>query len=104
MTTRVEVDERALAAAVLSSPGAQRAALDTANVLKSAAQTLSPEGERHGYYRRRFRTAKIPGGARLMNVDAFAHLVEWGSANNRPYAPMRRAARALGLRFVEKTK
>lgn len=29
------------------------------------------------------------------------HLVEYGTANTRPYAALRRAARAVGLRFEE---
>jgi hypothetical protein len=31
----------------------------------------------------------------------FAHLIEWGSVNNPPYAPLRKAVTGLGLRFVE---
>lgn len=31
----------------------------------------------------------------------FAHLIEWGSINNQPYAPLRKAVTGLGLRFVE---
>jgi hypothetical protein len=33
--------------------------------------------------------------------DPFFHLVEWGSVNNPPYAPIRRAVRAAGLRLEE---
>ena len=33
--------------------------------------------------------------------DPFMHLVEWGSVNNSPYAPLRRAVRAEGLRLEE---
>ena len=35
------------------------------------------------------------------STDPFMHLVEWGSVNNQPYAPLRRAVRAAGLRFEE---
>lgn len=35
------------------------------------------------------------------STDPFAHLVEFGSANNPPYAPLRRAVRAAGLRLDE---
>lgn len=33
--------------------------------------------------------------------DPFGHLVEWGSANNPPYAPLRRGVQAAGLRLDE---
>lgn len=33
--------------------------------------------------------------------DPFFHLIEWGSVNNQPYAPIRRAARAVGTRLEE---
>lgn len=31
----------------------------------------------------------------------FAHIIEYGSVNNPPYAPLRKAVTGLGLRFVE---
>lgn len=33
--------------------------------------------------------------------NPFFHLFEWGSVNNSPYAPLRRAVRAAGLRLEE---
>lgn len=54
----------------------------------------------HGYYRRRFRLAVYRGGYRVWNDDPFAHLVEWGSINNSPYSPIRRAVHESGLRYV----
>ena len=36
--------------------------------------------------------------------DFAGHMVEWGSVNNRPYAPIRRAVRAAGLRLDEHPK
>lgn len=33
------------------------------------------------------------------STDPDAHLVEWGSKNNPPYAPLRKAASSLGLRL-----
>lgn len=38
---------------------------------------------------------------RLVNTDHGAHLDEWGSANNPPYAPLRTGVRAAGLRLDE---
>jgi hypothetical protein len=40
---------------------------------------------------------------RLVNTDHAGHLQEWGSANNPPHAPLRRGARAGGLRLDERT-
>ena len=49
------------------------------------------------YYRRHIR----PDGTHVVAGDPFSHLVEWGSANNPPYAPLRRGVRAAGLRLDE---
>ncbi len=40
----------------------------------------------------------------VMSDDPFAHLVEFGSVNNPPYAPFRRGVRAAGLRLEESPK
>ena len=37
----------------------------------------------------------------LGNTNPFFHIHEWGSVNNPPYAPLRRAVRAAGLRLEE---
>ncbi len=41
------------------------------------------------------------GAVYLVNTDYGGHLAEWGSANNPPYAPLRRGVRAAGLRLDE---
>lgn len=51
--------------------------------------------KRSGYYRRHVR----PDGTQIVGGDVFSHLVEFGSANNKPYAPLRRGVRAAGLRY-----
>jgi hypothetical protein len=33
---------------------------------------------------------------------SFGHLIEWGSINNPPQAPLRKAVSSLGLKFEEK--
>lgn len=48
-----------------------------------------------GYYIRHVR----PDGTRIRIGDFAWHLVEYGSVNNPPYAPIRRGLRAAGLRF-----
>lgn len=47
------------------------------------------------------RNARIPAGFHVLSTDPFGHLVEAGSVNNPPYSPLRRGARAAGLRLVE---
>lgn len=37
----------------------------------------------------------------VTSTDPDAHIIEWGSVNNPPYAPIRKAIRALGLRLRE---
>ena len=40
----------------------------------------------------------------VVNTDYAAHLVEFGSKNNPPHAPLRRGALAAGLALVESPK
>ena len=40
-------------------------------------------------------------GVFVVNTDHAGHLQEWGSKNNPPHAPLRRAAMASGLRVGE---
>jgi hypothetical protein len=54
-----------------------------------------------GAYARSISVVIESGEVRLKSSDPFAHLVEWGSAKNPPYAPLRRGIRAAGLRFKE---
>lgn len=44
------------------------------------------------------------GSVRIVLTGWGAHLIEWGSKNTSPRAPLRRAARAAGLRFREQSK
>lgn len=39
----------------------------------------------------------------VFNTDYAAAITEWGSVNNPPYAPLRRAVRAAGLALKEDT-
>lgn len=50
-----------------------------------------------GYYRRSVRSQ----GTSIVISDPFWHLIEWGSANNPPYAPIRRGIRAAGLHLKD---
>src|SRR5262245_59522217 len=40
-------------------------------------------------------------GRRLLTDDPAGHLIEWGSVNNPPYAPLRRSIEAVGARFID---
>lgn len=105
MTTRVRINRQALNQS-LRQPACQQALDETVRALQDKAEQLSPvgKGKRGGYFARRFSWRRYPRSRRLRNTDPFAHLVEFGSANNPIYAPLRRAARALGLPFKETPK
>lgn len=104
MSTRVVIDRKALKA-VLKESAAQTALDETVKAIKAKAEEIAPVGKVHGgYFQRHFKTRRYPYSRRLMNTDPFAHLVEFGSANNPVYAPMRKAVRALRLRFKENPK
>ena len=60
-------------------------------------EVIAPEGT--GYYKTQFQARPFRRWWRAQNNDPFAHLVEWGSVNNRAYAPMRTAIRAAGVAF-----
>lgn len=40
-------------------------------------------------------------GARVLTRDGAGHLIEHGSVNNPPYAPLRRGAEQVGARYVD---
>lgn len=42
-----------------------------------------------------------PDDVRVVNTSHGGHIEEWGSEKSRPYAPLRRAVRAEGLRMTE---
>lgn len=66
-------------------------------ITKGAARAVRRAAPRRtGYYERRVRAK-----AQSVVASDFAwHMVEFGSANNRPYAPFRRGLRAAGIRLV----
>lgn len=92
-----------------------------ANDVKSRAVAIAPHGPT-GMYRRSITVKKItaaPFVGRLAEIagtnanpvtyavattDFAGHMVEWGSANNPPYAVLRRATRAAGLTLREAPK
>jgi hypothetical protein len=75
---------------------------DEGERVKRHGEVLSPDGQsKHPGYRKRFKVTMPGNFARVSNTDIAAHLVEFGSVNNPPYAVLRRAARAAGLRLAE---
>lgn len=101
MATRVVINQKALRQH-LRTPEPQ-AALDVATTaLVQAIEDESPV--QTGHFQDSIRSRRFPLIRRIFSTDFFAHLIEWGSANNMAYAPFRRAARALGFHVVEVEK
>lgn len=44
-----------------------------------------------------FEVGEDEDGVFVANTDHGGHLMEWGSANNEPHAPLRQGARTVGL-------
>lgn len=92
-STATEVKRRAVAIAPRGPTGMYRDSLEVKEV--RAAQAVGRLAQLVGTTRTIFAVA---------TTDFAGHLVEWGSKNNRPYAVLRRAARAAGLRLRESPK
>lgn len=90
--TRLDIDhgfERELRATPEFDAFLAKTTTKTAAAVRAAAPDVS------GYYRRRVRAR----GTRIVASDPFWHLVEFGSVNNRAFAPLRSGVIAAGLRF-----
>jgi hypothetical protein len=73
----------------------------------SAARKLVPRGDdaRRGHVAERIREREVGGEVQMaIDHESFGHLVEFGGPNNFPFAPLRRGARAVGLRLDESPK
>lgn len=84
-------------------PGTRACVVSVTASLADAARAGSPVVT--GHFSGSFGTtvdteAAGPVGV-LSSSDVGATAIEFGSVNNRPYAPVRRAVRTLGLRLVE---
>lgn len=66
------------------------------------AQLASPTGTSRTGYRGRFKRRVTATSAQVGNTDIAAHLIEYGSVNNPPYAPLRRAVKAAGLNLTDR--
>lgn len=76
------------------------------NVLKRAEQLAASvtEPRETGDFVDSVEAAEVDGEIHLRSTDPFWHLIEFGSANNPAYAPLRRAVQAAGLRLGETPK
>lgn len=63
------------------------------------ARSIAPDGGPHRGYRETLRVGRHDGDPTAETTDPFSHLIEFGSANNPTYAPLRRAVRAAGLDY-----
>lgn len=89
---------------VLKDPLARAAIRYAASsTLKSITQnTPIVTGEYQGYWEettkiRGSQSADFTASAKIVTGDAIWHIIEYGSVNNPPYAPMRRGVIANGL-------
>lgn len=71
-----------------------QAAASVVPMVKAAAPNVT------GAYSRSIRAVED----RVETTDAFGHIIEWGSVNSPPYAPLRNGVRAAGLRLDESQK
>lgn len=86
--------KRGFVAELRESPGVVAFGETSARQVAASVRRVAPDET--GYYKRRIRAQ----GSRVVALDPFWHLVEFGSANNHPYAPLRRGTLAAGLRLV----
>lgn len=82
-----------------ADPRYRRALRQAADSVVRHARAIAPDGGPGPGYRETLRVTADGDDVRAESTDAFAHLIEFGSANNPPYAPLRRAVRAAGLTF-----
>ena len=83
-------------------PWAQDLLREAAEAVEDEARRNSPLGDDFVGYYGRFATRVGRLSATVGNTDIAAHLIEYGSVNNPPYAPLRRGVSAAALRFVDR--
>lgn len=86
--------ERDLKATKEYAAAMAQAAAAVVQIVKAAAPNVT------GAYRRSVRAVED----RIETTDPFGHIIEWGSVNNPPYAPLRNGVRNAGLRLDESQK
>lgn len=119
---RVVINQPAMKLFLDTSPGAQAALAANAEVALKAVEEFSPEGTSvwrgwrpslhpvgpvwsHGWFKKSLRLKKIRNHWRVESTEKGAHLVEWGSIQNHPYAPFRRMIRRFhGVEDVQRDR
>ena len=81
------------------SPGMRAELVRNAEKAKRAA--IASVNRDSGDYQQRFEIVATGDGVVLANTDFAAHIIEWGSVENPPQAPIRRGVRAAGMRLDE---
>lgn len=83
-------------------PGVQRRTRAAADTVRRGAVRLVHRDE--GHYERTLRVIERDGKVFVASQDFAGHIVEWGSVQHAPQAPIRRAVRAAGMRLEETNK
>lgn len=65
--------------------------------IKANVEAIAPVGSSGQYHE----SIRSDDDGSVGTIDPFGHLVEWGSVNNSPYAPIRRGVAATGLALHE---
>lgn len=65
--------------------------------IKGNVEQIAPSGASGQYHD----SIEVDDEGSVGTTDPFGHLVEWGSVNNPPYAPIRRGVELAGLRLEE---
>lgn len=82
-------------------PWAKEMVREAVDAVEEAAKRNSPLGSDFvGYYGRFVKRAFQTFGT-VGSKDVAAHLIEFGSVNNPPYAPLRKGVDEAGLRFAD---
>jgi hypothetical protein len=102
MTLRLDP---AAIARLKTSPGFRAAQRAAAEEIVRQARAVAPDGGTHPGYRESLGVTDgrhlgvAQGEIRAETTDFAGWIIEHGSINNPPYAPLRRGARAAGLRL-----
>ena len=94
----------ALEIEIAKLPGTHKVLEEAAQAVARVARSIAPQESRRKNYKRSIKVARDANSTTVYTTDIAGHLVEYGSAKNPAYAPLRRAVRAAGLRLDENSK
>lgn len=105
MSVRVSVNRAALSGYLNRGVEPQKAIRQKADTLKLAVDDEAAGFAKTGYHLARTYVRRYRYGYQVVNGDPFSFMIEYGTRNNRAYAPLRRAAqRVFGDDFRETSK